>query len=71
MTTLSRPMTRRIALLTTLLVLALAAPAGAQAGAFGPLPAGGADTDAPRSSRADASTTARPAATSSSSSAAR
>ena len=38
MTTLSRPMTRRIALLTTLLVLALAAPAGAQSGAFGPLP---------------------------------
>ncbi len=38
MTTLSRPMTRRIALITTLLVLALAAPAGAQSGAFGPLP---------------------------------
>ena len=39
MTTLSRPMTRRIALLTTLLVLAIAAPAGAQGGgAFGPLP---------------------------------
>jgi hypothetical protein len=38
MTTLSRPMTRRIALLTTLLVLALAVPAGAQSGAFGPLP---------------------------------
>ena len=32
-------MTRRIALLTTLLVLALPAPAGAQSGAFGPLPA--------------------------------
>ena len=31
-------MTRRIATLTTLLVLALAAPAGAQSGAFGPLP---------------------------------
>ena len=31
-------MTRRIALITTLLVLALAAPAGAQSGAFGPLP---------------------------------
>ena len=38
MTTLSRPMTRRIALLTTLLVLALPAAAGAQSGAFGPLP---------------------------------
>jgi hypothetical protein len=31
-------MTRRIALLTTLLVLAVAAPAAAQGGAFGPLP---------------------------------
>jgi hypothetical protein len=31
-------MMRRIALTTTLLVLALAAPAGAQSGAFGPLP---------------------------------
>jgi uncharacterized protein HemX len=31
-------MTRRIALITTLLVLALAAPAGAQSGPFGPLP---------------------------------
>jgi hypothetical protein len=40
MTTLSRPMTRRIALLTTVLVLALSAPAGAQSGAFGPLPPG-------------------------------
>ena len=38
MTTLSAPMTRRIALITSLLVLALAAPAGAQSGAFGPLP---------------------------------
>ena len=40
MTTLSRPMTRRIALITTLLVFAFAAPAGAQSGsgAFGPLP---------------------------------
>jgi hypothetical protein len=38
MTTLSRPMTRRIALLTTVLVLAVAAPAAAQGGAFGPLP---------------------------------
>jgi len=31
-------MTQRIALITTLLVLAIAAPAGAQGGAFGPLP---------------------------------
>jgi hypothetical protein len=38
MTTLSRPMTRRIAIITTLLVLAVAAPAAAQGGAFGPLP---------------------------------
>jgi hypothetical protein len=38
MTTLSRPMTRRIALLTMLLVLVAAAPAAAQGGAFGPLP---------------------------------
>ncbi len=37
MTTLSSPMTRRIALITTLLVLAVAAPARAQS-AFGPLP---------------------------------
>ena len=33
-------MTRRIATLTTLLVLAFAAPAAAQGGAFGPLPQG-------------------------------
>lgn len=38
MTTLSAPMSRRIALISTLLVLALAAPAGAQSGPFGPLP---------------------------------
>jgi hypothetical protein len=38
MTTLSPPMTRRIALLTTMLVLAVAAPAGAQSSPFGPLP---------------------------------
>ncbi|HET6551248.1 MAG TPA: hypothetical protein VFG79_22470 [Solirubrobacter sp.] len=31
-------MTRRIALITTVLTLALAAPAGAQSNAFGPLP---------------------------------
>ena len=39
MTTLSRPMTRRLALLTTILVLALPAAASAQSSAFGPLPA--------------------------------
>jgi hypothetical protein len=40
LTTLDAPMTRRIATLTTLLVLAFAAPAAAQGGgAFGPLPA--------------------------------
>jgi hypothetical protein len=39
-TTLSPPMTRRLALITTLLVLALPAAAGAQSGAFGPLPQG-------------------------------
>jgi hypothetical protein len=38
MTTLQRPMTRRIALITTLLVLALASPAAAQQNPFGPLP---------------------------------
>lgn len=38
MTTLSRPMTRRLALLTTMLVLALPAAASAQSSAFGPLP---------------------------------
>jgi hypothetical protein len=37
-TTLSPPMTRRLALITTMLVLALPAAAGAQSGAFGPLP---------------------------------
>lgn len=38
MTTLSAPMTRRIALITTIFALAIAAPAAAQSGAFGPLP---------------------------------
>jgi hypothetical protein len=38
MTTLSAPMTRRIALITTVLTLAFAAPALAQTDAFGPLP---------------------------------
>jgi hypothetical protein len=38
MTTLSPPMTRRLALITTMLVLALPAAASAQSGAFGPLP---------------------------------
>ena len=70
LTTLSRPMTRRIALITTLLVLALAAAAGAQSGAFGPLPQA-ADSRHPRGGDRRPSTTARPAATSCSSSAAR
>jgi len=38
MTTLCKPMTRRIALITTLLALALATPAAAQQSPFGPLP---------------------------------
>jgi len=38
LTTLQRPMSRRIALITTLLALALAAPAAAQQNPFGPLP---------------------------------
>src|SRR6202012_351409 len=37
-TTLSGPMLRRIALISTLLVLAVAAPAAAQDSPFGPLP---------------------------------
>src|SRR4029077_4261185 len=37
-TTLSAPMSRRIALLSTLLTLALVAPAAAQTNPFGPLP---------------------------------
>jgi hypothetical protein len=37
-TTLWRPMTRRIALITTVLALACAAPAAAQTNPFGPLP---------------------------------
>jgi hypothetical protein len=46
MTTLSRPMTRRLALITTMLVLALPAVANAQ-GAFGPLPQAPAPTETP------------------------
>ena len=38
MTTLWRPMTRRIALITTLLALVLVTPAAAQTNPFGPLP---------------------------------
>jgi hypothetical protein len=45
MTNLSEPMTRRIALISTLLVLALATPAAAQQNPFGPLPS--APTEAP------------------------
>ena len=60
MTTLSRPMTRRIALLTTLLVLAVAAPAAAQGGAFGPLPpAEATPTATPASATVDDGTTGR------------
>ena len=70
MTTLSRPMTRRIALLTTLLVLAVAAPAAAQGGAFGPLPPAEATPTADARGR-HRPTTGRRVATSSSSSAAR
>ena len=47
MTTLNAPMTRRIALITTLLVLAVAAPASAQSGAFGPLPSAPVPTATP------------------------
>jgi hypothetical protein len=60
MTTLSRPMTRRIALLTTLLVLTVAAPAAAQGGAFGPLPpAEPTATAAPQVSTEEEGTTGR------------
>ena len=60
MTTLSRPMTRRIALLTTLLVLAIAAPAAAQGGAFGPLPpAEPTPTATPEAATSDDGTTGR------------
>ncbi|RKQ92593.1 hypothetical protein C8N24_2445 [Solirubrobacter pauli] len=41
-------MTRRIATLTTLLVLAFAAPAAAQGGAFGPLPSAPVPTETPQ-----------------------
>ena len=60
MTTLSRPMTRRIALLTMLFVLAAAAPAAAQGGAFGPLPpAEATPTATPEVASADDGTTGR------------
>jgi hypothetical protein len=53
-------MTRRIALLTTLLVLAVAAPAAAQGGAFGPLPpAEATPTPTVASAAADDGTTGR------------
>jgi hypothetical protein len=59
-TTLSPPMTRRIALLTTLLVLALPAAAGAQSGAFGPLPpAAPTPTPTPQVQAVDDGTTGR------------
>lgn len=44
-------MTRRIATLTTLLVLAFAAPAAAQGGAFGPLPSAPVPTATPDQSQ--------------------
>ena len=60
MTTLSPPMTRRIALITTLLVLALPAAAGAQSGAFGPLPpAAPTPTPTPQVQAVDDGTTGR------------
>jgi hypothetical protein len=60
MTTLSPPMTRRIALITTLLVLALPAAAGAQSGAFGPLPpAQATPTATPQVQTADDGSTGR------------
>jgi hypothetical protein len=59
-TTLSPPMTRRLALITTLLVLALPAAAGAQSGAFGPLPpAAPTPTPTPQVQAVDDGTTGR------------
>jgi hypothetical protein len=53
-------MTRRLALLTTLLVLAVAAPASAQSGAFGPLPpAEPTPTAAPTATSSDSTDTGR------------
>jgi hypothetical protein len=53
-------MTRRIALITTLLTLALAAPATAQTGPFGPLPpAEATPTATVETSQQDAGTTGR------------
>jgi len=60
LTTLDAPMTRRIALITTLLVLAVAAPASAQSGAFGPLPqAAPSATPTPTPAASDQSETGR------------
>jgi hypothetical protein len=56
MTTLCRPMSRRIALITTLLVLAAAAPAGAQTDAFGPLPDVATATPTPAATVTDSTT---------------
>jgi hypothetical protein len=47
MTTLCAPMTRRLALITSMLALALAAPAAAQQNPFGPLPDAPTATPAP------------------------
>lgn len=53
-------MSRRIAIITTLLTLALAAPAGAQSGAFGPLPpAAATPTATPETQRIDDGSTDR------------
>jgi hypothetical protein len=60
-TTLSPPMTRRLALITTMLVLALPAAAQAQSGgAFGPLPpAQATPTATPQAQSVDDGTTGR------------
>jgi hypothetical protein len=61
MTTLCAPMKQRIALITTLLALALATPAAAQQNPFGPLPqAAPTDTPAPNpTSTSDDNSTGR------------
>jgi hypothetical protein len=60
MTTLSQPMTRRIALLTTTLALALSAPAAGQSNPFGPLPqAAPTETPTPTVASTDDNSTGR------------
>jgi len=61
-TTLWRPMSRRIALITTVLALALATPAAAQQNPFGPLPQAaptGTPTPVATTSNSDDSSTGR------------